>query len=380
MRQLLTIAWNAFTELMRQPVFLLLMTSSSVFSIFLACTPYFGFGEDPKLVKDSVLATLLLVGLFCAVISASSSVAHEIMSGTALAVLSKPVGRMVFLLGKYIGLALTLVVLTYVNLMSALIASKIAFTAYGDADKTALFLFTGAVALAFLIGGFSNYFLNRNFTSDTVAFVVILSTLAFFVVSQKARVDAMFEDHIDTDYRLIPAALLILCAFLLLAGIALVCSTRIGVIPSLTVCSLLFLLGLMSDFLFGRWAEPAWIAFPSHKSLQSAPFTPEQKKLLSSVIETVDLDDDKQMDASEIKSIRTEDLQLMREAGMDGRWWAKTIYAVVPNWQLFWLADALENEKVIPWSYVRRAYAYVFFYLGAIMSLAVMSFETRELN
>ena len=100
MRQLLTIAWNAFTELMRQPVFLLLMTSSSVFSIFLACTPYFGFGEDPKLVKDSVLATLLLVGLFCAVISASYSVAHEIMSGTALAVLSKPVGRMVFLLGK----------------------------------------------------------------------------------------------------------------------------------------------------------------------------------------------------------------------------------------------------------------------------------------
>ena len=101
---------------------------------------------------------------------------------------------------------------------------------------------------------------------------------------------------------------------------------------------------------------------------------------LSSVIEAVDLDDDKEMDASEIKSIRFEDLQLKREAGMDGRLRAKTIKAVVPNWQLFWLADALENEKVIPWSYVRRAYAYVFFYLGAIMSLAVMSFEARELN
>ena len=62
-------------------------------------------------------------------------------------------------------------------------------------------------------------------------------------VSQKATGGSMFEDHIDVDYRLIPAALLIFCAFLLLAGIALVCSTRIGVIPSLTVCSLLFLLG-----------------------------------------------------------------------------------------------------------------------------------------
>ena len=95
MRQLLTIAWNAFTELASAGVS---TADDKLFRVFnfLACTPYFGFGEDPKLVKDSVLATLLLVGLFCAVIGASSSVAHEIMSGTALAVLSKPVGRMVF--------------------------------------------------------------------------------------------------------------------------------------------------------------------------------------------------------------------------------------------------------------------------------------------
>ncbi|MDC0324399.1 hypothetical protein OAM21_04315 [Verrucomicrobia bacterium] len=151
MRQYRTIAFNAFMELLRQPVFLLLMTSSSVFAVFLASTPYFGFGDDPKLVKDSVLATLLLVGLFGAVISASSSVANEIRTGTALAVLSKPVGRVVFLLGKYTGLASTLLVLTYVNLVSALVASKISFTAYGEANKTAFFIFTGSIALAYLV-------------------------------------------------------------------------------------------------------------------------------------------------------------------------------------------------------------------------------------
>ena len=155
MRQFRTIAWNAFMELLRQPVFLLLMTSSAVFAVFLASTPYFGFGDDPKLVKDSVLATLLLVGLFGAVISASASVAHEIRTGTALAVLSKPVGRIVFILGKYVGLASTLVVLTYVNLMSALVASKISFTAYGEADKNAFFIFTGSIALAYLLAGFT---------------------------------------------------------------------------------------------------------------------------------------------------------------------------------------------------------------------------------
>src|ERR1700719_5359038 len=93
MRQFITITANAFMELVRQPVFLLLMTSSAVFEIFLATPYYFAFGDEPKLVKNSVLAVMLLSGLFGAVLSASSSLARALRTGTALAVLSKPVGR-----------------------------------------------------------------------------------------------------------------------------------------------------------------------------------------------------------------------------------------------------------------------------------------------
>ena len=63
MRQFITIASNAFMELIRQPVFLLLMTISSLFEVFLACVNYFGFGDEPKLVKNSALAVMLLAGL-----------------------------------------------------------------------------------------------------------------------------------------------------------------------------------------------------------------------------------------------------------------------------------------------------------------------------
>ena len=56
MRQFITISVNAFMELIRQPVFLLLLSASAIFSVYLASLPYFGFGDDPKLVKDSVLA------------------------------------------------------------------------------------------------------------------------------------------------------------------------------------------------------------------------------------------------------------------------------------------------------------------------------------
>src|SRR5271157_3942753 len=105
MRQFITITANAFMELVRQPVFLLLTTSSVDFEIFLATPYYFAFGDEPKLVKNSTLAVMLLAGLLGAVLSASASLAREIRAGTALAVLSKPVGRSQFLLAKFAGLA-----------------------------------------------------------------------------------------------------------------------------------------------------------------------------------------------------------------------------------------------------------------------------------
>src|SRR4051812_21604708 len=105
MRQFVTIAINTFMELVRQPIFLLLTTVSAAFEIFLATPYYFAFGDEPKLVKNSVLAVMLLSGLLGAVLSASAALAREIRAGTALAVLSKPVGRAQFLLAKYAGLA-----------------------------------------------------------------------------------------------------------------------------------------------------------------------------------------------------------------------------------------------------------------------------------
>src|SRR5690349_13205992 len=108
MRQFVAIAVNAFMELARQPVFLLLTTAAAAFEIFLAVPYYFAFGDEPKLVINSVLAAMLLSGLLGAVLTASVSLARELRSGTALAVLSKPVGRAQFLAGKYVGLMLAL--------------------------------------------------------------------------------------------------------------------------------------------------------------------------------------------------------------------------------------------------------------------------------
>src|SRR3989454_4874297 len=118
---------------------------------------------------------MLLAGLLGAVLCASASLAREIRAGTALAVLAKPVGRAQFLLAKYLGLAGALTLLTYVNLLSALLASRMAFDAYGESDTRSLGIFFGAIIVAYAVAGFSNYFLQLHFVADAVPAGVGLS-------------------------------------------------------------------------------------------------------------------------------------------------------------------------------------------------------------
>lgn len=330
MRQLYTIAFNAFMELVRQPIFLLVMTASASFSVFLSTIYYFGFGDDQLLVKDSTLAVMFVSGLFAAAISASASVAHEIRSGTALAVLAKPVGKGQFLIGKYIGLAGALTVLTYVNSLSALLASRMAFDAYGSPDNIALKIFYGAIILAFLLGGLTNYFARRPFVPDAALFLVALLTFAFVVINFITKEGGFQPFGTNTDWRLIPAAFLILMALWLLAAVALACSTRLDMIPTMAICTGVFLVGLMSDYLFGRALEAKASTHGLWPTL--------------------------------------------------GLWLSSALYTIIPNWQLFWLSDALEKGRTIPWSYVGKALGYVAGYLGAALAFAMLLFEDRELS
>ena len=320
MRQFFTIAVNAFMELVRQPVFLLLMTVSVLFEIFLAVPYYFAFGDEPKLVDNSTLAVMFLSGLFGAVLSASSSLAREIRSGTALAVLSKPVGRFQFLFAKYAGLAAALTVLTYVNTVGVLLASRMAFDVYGKVDVPAIEIFSAGIVVAYALGGFSNFFLRRPFVSDAVFAMVFFCTLAAVIVFRFTTQEETLFTQGQVNWNLLPAAILILFALWILAAIALACSTRFDTIPTLAICSAVFLIGLTSDYFFGRGAQ-------------------------------------------------------------GGEWWASTLYSVIPNWQIFWLADAIETGKsTFQWPYVGKALAYAVCYTGAALAAGAALFEERELS
>jgi len=380
MRQFTTIAANAFMELVRQPVFLLLMTSSAAFQIFLATPYYFAFGDEPKLVKNSTLAVMLLAGLLGAVLSASASLAREIRSGTALAVLSKPVGRSEFLLAKYVGLAFALALLCYVDLLGVLMAGRMAFDAYGSTDLLALAIFAVAVVIAYLLGGFSNFFLRRPFVSDAAFCLVAMLTLAFVAICSYSKEGKPQPFGTGVDWQVVPAGVLILLAVWILAGLALACSTRLDMIPTLAVCSALFLLGIMSDYLFGRRAEPVW-RYDLREEVTSSRWSPSQKALLQDLLREYPKESPTAAQGGAPPNLTPQEQARLAQAGMGGSRWAAVLYTVIPNWQLFWLADALDTGKsTYHWGYVAKAFAYALAYVGAALTVAILLFEDRELS
>ena len=105
------IALSTFKTEVSQPLFMLVMGIGLVFVVLSIFIPYNTFGEDIKLYKDSGLTLIRVLAIFTAIWAASKSVAEEIEGRTALTVLSKPVGRRQFILGKFTGISLAILLL-----------------------------------------------------------------------------------------------------------------------------------------------------------------------------------------------------------------------------------------------------------------------------
>jgi ABC-type transport system involved in multi-copper enzyme maturation permease subunit len=109
-RRILSIARNTFREAVRDRVlynlvlFVLLLTAAAIFVGELSG------GQERKIIVDLGLSAMLLFGVFIAIFVGVGLVYKEIERRTVYAIFSKPIGRGEFLIGKYLGLCLTLLV------------------------------------------------------------------------------------------------------------------------------------------------------------------------------------------------------------------------------------------------------------------------------
>ena len=99
------IALSAAKSELSQPLPIILIVIVALSILLFVYLPFHTLGEDIKLLKDCGVTLILIAATFQAVWSASTSVNEEIEGRTALTLLSKPIHRRSFIIGKILGVA-----------------------------------------------------------------------------------------------------------------------------------------------------------------------------------------------------------------------------------------------------------------------------------
>ena len=205
------IATATAKEAMSQPLFLLLTIIGGAALIAFVYIPYNTFGEDVKMLTTSGMTTIKVLAIITALWTASVSVADEIEGRTALTVLSKPVGRRQFILGKFLGIVWPILLM-----------------------------------------------------------FVILGILFLFTVSYKVVYDARESSKVVPDWqvcysevvRIVPGLVLAFFEAVVMASISVAISTRLSMLPNLVICGSIYVLGhLGPQIAQSAIAENVFVAF-----------------------------------------------------------------------------------------------------------------------
>lgn len=333
-----TIAANAFRETVRQPVFCVVLGVAGAMIALSPTFTMFTLMQSVKLVQDIGLSTILLAGLVLAVLSASAVVTEEVRGRTALMVMSRPVARWEFVLGKFLGLVLAQAVVCYLLALVLTLTVRVGVkdAAYTKLDTAVAWGEAAALALTLLVAAGANYFFDKPFPSAAIFAGLLFFSLLFFgsgLVDRGLRpVPYLSATSMDT-FR---ACVALFPTVMVLTAAAVACATRLSLVTSVVLCSLFAVLGLLSDYLFGRMAGRVGSAVAKQGFGAARP-------------------------------------------GL-GELVVWVLYRAVPNFQVFWMGDALSAEEAVPWAYVWAAWSYGALWSAALLFLAMLLFERREIQ
>ena len=330
--RLYTIGANTFIETIRQPLYGAVLIATALMMIANVGLAGFTLDDDDKLLRDLGLNTLLLSGLFLAAFSATGVLTREIENKTVLTVVSKPIGRPVFILGKYAGLIAALLLAFYIGFLAfAMCLRHSVLQASADPwDMPILVFGLGGAIASLLVAALLNYVNDNEFMGTALAIVTPVLTLGLIIAAffdaewnlQSFSQGFMSRETTDgaevTAHQIILAGGMVMMAVMVLAAVALAASTRLGQVMTLLVCVFVLGVGLISDYVLGGYAESSLIA--------------------------------------------------------------KTLYRIFPNLAVFWVMDALNNDIPIPLGYVGRVCLYALLQIVAILAIGVALFQRREVG
>jgi len=317
---------------------------------------------DNRMLVDLGLGTLFLVGMFLAAFTATGAVCSEMDNKTALTVVSKPVPRPVFILGKFLGVSGALLIANYILTLVLLltIRHRVLQNASDPMDAPVILLGILALVVAFGFAGAANYLYQRVFTSTFTALLVVALTLAFglvLLINKEWAFQSPLHDWQEDRGRMLQVAIgsgLITQGVLILTALAVALSARTGQVMTLMICVVVLVVGIGAGSI--------------SQIVNSVLGIPADAGYLQS-----------------LSTITASDESAVRKALFIA---GKTLYVIAPNFQFHTPADAisLENSLVhntqgeFSLSYVGMVTLYTTAYIAAILGLGITLFQKREVS
>src|SRR3990172_549606 len=104
------IAKNTFREAIRNKILYILLAFAMILIIFSVILSALSIGQEEKIIKDVGLFAITFFGVLIAIMVGIGLIYNELDKRTIYVIISKPIHRYEFVLGKFFGLVLTIVV------------------------------------------------------------------------------------------------------------------------------------------------------------------------------------------------------------------------------------------------------------------------------
>ncbi len=313
-----SIAKNTFIETARQPIYAIIIIIAVLLFIISPSISMYTMDDDNKLLRELGLSTLFLAGLFISIFTSSAAITEEFQSRTILTILSKPIARPIYIIGKFLGIVAAVVLAHYICTIAYIFSVRhgVMETASDTLDLTVIGAAALVIGLSIIIAAFLNFSYDWKFSSSAIYLTAALSTFALVFLALIDR-HWKFNPAANGIYAFdIYASILLLMAVIVLCSLAVMFSTRFNVVLTLFLCSAVFVLGLIRDWVFGRFA----------------------------------------------------DVYL----------WARIGRILVPSMQVFWISDAIYEGVSVPAGYIMIAASYALGYTAAALLIAIALFQHRQ--
>ena len=482
--QTITIARNAFVESIRQPIFFLLVMLAGIAQLFNTWGAAFSMerthttaevGSDDKLLLDIGMASVFVFGMLLSAFISTAVVSREIEQKTVLTVVSKPISRTAVILGKYMGVAATILVGVLIMIIFLLMSIRhgVMSTAADTLDGPVLAFTFGAVGLSIAIAVWCNFFYGWYFSQTSMLLMAPLLLIAYALVlaispdwqfqhlyenvwradQEVYTFDEFFrkfgaEPALEfatiqfTDFKpqITMACAIMAMSMLVLTAIATAVSTRLGQVMTIVVCAGIFVLGLLSNHLFGRrafmntpvaevaradiagdgltplnelggamrvtllsppstpiepgdsvyygpFANGVSLMIPAHQPFEGDPSIANQ--MYAEDVSPAMIASEVGSEELTIRNIGQRPIHVVRPP-LEGdfifveptslHYPSLVAWAVIPNMHFYWLIDAISQNRPVPPSHMMWVAGYSASQIGVFLCLGVVLFQRRDVG